>query len=126
LLNALNAMMRLFQEAADADPENAIAIIESGAFKVKKVAIPQKHDFDATNNPVSGVIDLVAPGGGPRTCHDWMYSPDGTVFERMPPTVGAETHKSGLTPGQNAFFTHELITKDGPQGISQIIKIIVT
>ncbi|MEP7168124.1 MAG: hypothetical protein ABI855_02015 [Bacteroidota bacterium] len=126
MLNGLNALMRMFQDAADSAPDTAIAIIESGGFKVKKVAIPQKHEFEASNNAVSGVVDLTAPGGSPRSCHDWMYSRDEIVFERMQPTIGAETHKSGLTPGTYAYFTHELITKDGPQGISQIIKILVS
>jgi hypothetical protein len=125
-VNGLNAMMSLFQEAADQAPETAIAIIESGAFKVKKVAIPQKHIFEGHNNAVSGVIDLTAQGGGPRSCHDWMYSSDGIIFVRMQPTVNAETHKSGLTPATYAWFTHELVTKNGPQGISQVIKILVS
>lgn len=125
LHNDMKALMRMFQDAADADPANAIAIIESGAFKVKQVAIPQKHEFTATNNAVSGTIDLIAPGGPTRSCHDWKYSADGLNFVRMTPTIAAETHKDGLTPGRFAWFTHELITKDGPQGISQVIKIEV-
>jgi hypothetical protein len=123
--NDLKGLMSLFQGAADADPANAIAIIESGKFKVKKISIVQKHEFEAENNPVSGVIDLRAQGGPARSCHDWMYSADGTKFERMYPTVNAETQKIDLTPLTWAYFTHELITKDGPQGLSQVIKILV-
>jgi hypothetical protein len=117
--------MSSFQSAANADPANAIAIIESGKFKVKKIAIAQKHEFEVANNPVSGVIDLRAKGGPARSCHDWMYSADGVIFERMQPTVLGETQKTGLTPGTYAYFTEELITKDGPKGISQVIKILV-
>jgi hypothetical protein len=30
-----------------------------------------------------------------------------------------------LPIGQYAYFTHELVTKDGGQGVSQILKIMV-
>lgn len=125
MVNALNSMMRMFQDAADADAENSQAIVESGAFKVHQVAIPQKHKFDVVNGAVLGTVDLTAQGGGTYTCHDWMYSPDGITFTRMTPTVAAHTHKDGLEVGKFAYFTHELITKDGPQGISQIMKVMV-
>ena len=37
LRQALQAIMFLFQSAANADPVNAVAIVESGGFKVKKI-----------------------------------------------------------------------------------------
>ena len=126
LHNDLKSLMRLFQDAADDDPENAIAIIESGAFRVKEVAIQQKHEFKAENSAVSGSVNLSAEGGGPQSCHDWKYSADGVLFVRMQPTVIAETHKDGLPVGQFAHFTHEIVTSEGPQGVSQVIKIMVS
>jgi hypothetical protein len=122
----MKSLMRMFQSAADADPENAIAIILSGAFRVKEVAIPQKHEFKVENSAVSGTVNLSAEGGGPQSCHDWMYSADNVVFDRMPPTVLAETHKDGLPVGQYAYFTHEIVTNEGQQGISQVIRIMVS
>ncbi len=124
--NDLKALMRLFQQAADNTVADAVAIIESGGFKVKKIPLPQKHVFKVENNAVSGSVDLEAEGGPAHSCHDWMYSPDGTNWERMTPTVFAHAHKDGLTPKADAYFTHELITEDGPQGISQVFHIIVT
>jgi hypothetical protein len=126
LNNDMKSLMRLFQEAGDNDPENAIAIIESGAFRVKEVNIPQKHEFTVENSPVNGTVDLSAEGGGPQSCHDWMYSADNVTFERMRPTVIAETHKDGLPIGEFAYFTHEIVTSEGPQGVSQVIKIMVS
>jgi hypothetical protein len=123
--NDIKALMRMFQDAADADPANAVAIIESGKFKVKHEAIKQKHEFEARNNPVTGTIDLIAPGAGPHACHDWRYSPDGVNFQRLPPTMQAHTHIDGLIPKTDAYFTHEVVGVDGPQGISQVIKILV-
>lgn len=125
LLAALKALMATFQTAADNDIDKAEAIITSGEFGIKKIVTKQKSIFKAENGIDSGTIDLTAEGGGPHTCHDWMYSADGKVFVRMAPTVAANTQMKGLTPGEYAYFTHELVTKKGGQGVSQIIKILV-
>jgi hypothetical protein len=98
--------------AANADPENAETIILSGAFKVKKITLNQKHEFELHNGILSGTIHLNAPGGGNHTCHDWEYSADGVHFTKMTPTIAAETDMEGLTPGEYAYFRHRLITKD--------------
>jgi hypothetical protein len=123
--NDLKGIMSLFQSAANADTENAETIILSGKFRVKKITINQKHEFDVVNGVISGMMHLTAPGGDNHTCHDWEYSPDGIHFTKMTPTIGAETDISGLTPGQDAYFRHQLITKDGPEGWSQVIKEMV-
>jgi len=123
--NDVKGIMSLFQTAANANVANAIVIIESGKFKVKTITPRQKQQFELHNGLVSGMVHLTAEGGGPHTCHCWRYSPDGTNFTIMIPTVEAHTDKDGLTPGVYAYFTHELITKDGPQGESQIEKIMV-
>ena len=123
--NDLKGIMSLFQSAGDANPENAIVIIESGKFKVKQLTLSQKHQFELHNGLISGTVQLTAEGGPQRSCHDWYYSPDGITFTRMTPTVNADTDKAGLTPGEYAYFTHELITSQGPQGVSQIMRIMV-
>ena len=121
----LKKLMSFFQDGADAAPADAISIIESGDFRVKKIRIPKDQIFKATNGIESGVIDLVAQGGGSYTCHDWWYSADGVAFERMQPTIAAKTQKTGLKPLTLAYFMHELITKKGGAGMSEIIKIQV-
>jgi hypothetical protein len=125
LSKALKALMATFQTAGDLNPDTAEALIKSGGFGVKKVAIKQKQIFGAKNGPDSGSILLVAQGGGNYSCHDWMISLDGIHFTRMAPTVAGNTKATGLTPLTWAWFTHELVTKKGGQGISQIIKIQV-
>lgn len=121
----LKQLMRLFQEAADSKPADAITIVESAKLRVKKVHIHQIQKFEASNGIDSGVIDLIAQGGGTYTCHDWWYSSDGVVFVRMQPTVAAKTQMRGLKPLTLAYFMHELIGKKGGEGISEIIKIQV-
>jgi hypothetical protein len=123
--NDLKGIMSLFQSAANDDPANAETIVLSGKFKVKKITLNQKHEFELHNGILSGTIHLNAPGGGSYTCHDWEYSPDGITFTKMTPTIPAETDMIGLTPGEYAHFRHRLITKDGPEGWSQVEKIMV-
>ena len=125
LRQALQGIMFYFQSAANADPANAIVIVESGGFKVKQFVPRQKGDFTLSNGVNSGTIDLEAEGAGPHTCHDWMYSADGITFTRLPPTINAHTQMTGLTPGQWAYFTHEVVTHEGGQGVSQVEKIMV-
>ena len=115
-----------FQVAANKDPANAKVIIQSGNFHVKTITPRQKGDFILTNGTVSGTVVLAGPGAGhDDACHDWMYSADGITFEHMAPTIQARTTKTGLTPGQWAYFTHEIVSRDGGQGVSQIEKIMV-
>ena len=121
----LKALMRQVQTAADKKPADAIEIIESFKFRVKKVAQHQIQKFAATNGTESGVIDLVAPGGANYTCHDWWFSADGITFVRMQPTVAAHTQIKGLKPDSYVYFQHELINKKGGTGISEVIKIRV-
>ena len=125
LRQALQAIMFYFQSAANTDPANAIGIIESGGFKVKQFVPRQKGDFTISNGVNSGTVDLDAEGAEQRSCHDWRYSADGKTFTHLPPTVNAHTHVEGLTPGQYAYFTHEVVTKDGGQGVSQVESIMV-
>ena len=125
LRQALQGIMFFFQSAANDDPANGIVIVESGGFKVKQIVPRQKGDFTISNGVNSGTVDLDAEGSEQRSCHDWRYSADGKTFTHLPPTVNAHTHVDGLTPGQYAYFTHEIVTKDGGQGVSQVESIMV-
>ena len=126
LLNdALTELMKRYQNIANKQPGSAITIIQSGGFKIKKVSIPQKHVFGASNDGISGRIDLKAMGGGSYTCHDWHYSADGIKWERLVPTIAAETFIDDLIEGEYAYFKHQLINKRGETGYDNVIKIMV-
>ncbi len=125
LRQALQGIMFYFQSAANADPAKAETIIESGGFKVKKIVPRQNGDFTISNGINSGTVNLEAEGAGNYACHDWRYSADGTTFTRLPPTINAHTQMAGLTPGHWAYFTHEVVTNEGGQGVSQVEKIMV-
>ena len=122
-----NNLLAPFQAKADSDPVNSVAILNSGNFHVKGQYIPQVHQFTVEKGTESGSVMLTAPGGPTeRHLHDWMYSADGNVWTRLLATCNAYKLVSNLALGKYAYFTHELVVKDVPQGISQIIRIMVS
>ena len=123
--NDLNWLMSQFQIAANDDYEHSNEIIKSGGFGVKKVAIQQKKKFSVDNDIQSGCIIADAQGGGQRTCHDWALSLDNITFVRQMPTIAAKTKFKNLVRGTYAYIKHQLVTKNGGQGYSQVIKILV-
>ena len=114
-----------FQNSANSNPEISVVTIQSGGFKVKTHTPRQKQQFEAHNGADAGSIELTGPTADYPVCHDWHYSADGITFTRMEPSLNAHTVKEGLTPGDYAYFKHQLINKDGGEGYSQIIKIRV-
>ena len=121
-----NKLLVPFQEAADNDPGNSIAILESGKFKAKLQYIPQIHVFEAKNGIEDGSVDLEAPGGPSSPhLHEWMSSQDGIIWKKERSTNSAKTHLTGFRSGEYAWFTHELSVKDVPQGVSEPIRIRV-
>lgn len=123
--NGLGTVMSLFQTAANNDNMRCKSIIHSGKFKVKEIGLAQKRKFKAKNSGLEGEVILTAQGGGQNTCHDWSHSPDGVNFVRLPPTIAGKTKVKELVAGKYGWFTHELVTTKGGQGISQMIKIMV-
>ncbi len=125
LRNALRSVMSMFQNAANNDIFHAAGIIQSGKFMVKKVGFPQKRKFAAKNSGVGGEVILVAGGGKHNTCHDWQMSLDGVTFTRLAPTIAGKTKVKKLVRGTEVWFTHELVTRKGGQGVSQMIRLLV-
>jgi len=118
-------LMFLFQTYANANSGSAELAIKSGGFDVRKVTPRKKQPWSAKNNPVAGIIDLTAGGGGGYTAHDWWISYNGSTFVRLTPTMAASCQVTGLASGITVYFMHQLITKDGPQGFDLVIKIPV-
>lgn len=77
------------------------------------------------NDKQPGCIVAEAQGGGQMTCHDWMLSLDNITFERQLPTIGAKTKFKGLIRNTYAYIKHQLVTKNGGQGYSLVIKVLV-
>ena len=96
-VSALQVIKAMVQAKADADPENAEAIITSAGFTVKKVAIRQKQAFAATYGATSGTALVSAKAVARRASYDWQYSVDGgKTWVDAPNTLKARTTIANL------------------------------
>ncbi len=116
-----------FQAAANLAPDNAVVILESGHFIVKTVSPRQKQVLKLKNSTISGKILIVGPNGGSSTASNWWMTLDnGTTAVRLDPTIASKTSKTGLAVRSRVGIAHQLITRKGPQGISEFTFINVT
>lgn len=124
--NNLEALLADFQKAANLDPGNAIAILKSGKFKVVEAITNAPQILEVVDGINPGEVILKAPGGGPENhFHEWKISTDGINFVLIRSSSKNHRLVTGLPSGKKAYFTHELIIKDVPQGVSQVLEIMV-
>ncbi len=125
-VGAYHAMRARVQTRADADPENAEAIITSAGFAVRKTSIRQRQVFAAKYGPVSGTIHLTAPSFGPRAAYEWQSSIDGgKTWVQAPNTLQAKTTFVGLPLVTTVEFRFRVTTKTGMGDWSQPTSILV-
>lgn len=121
--NDLRALRNDVQNAADANPAKAEAIIASASMDIKKASTPQKHQNEAKDGIEEGSVDLVAIGTGP---HEWRLSTDGNTWTPLPASRTAKTTVTNLTPGTVYYFQNrQMLTNDVKTEWSQSIKIRV-
>ena len=111
LLDELEACV---QKMADADMENAAALIQSAGMSVRKAPVHPPRVFAITQGAVSGSIKVVAPTAGDRASYDWAWSADGgQTWHPAPSTVRSTATMSGLTPATTVTFRYRSVTKAG-------------
>jgi len=126
LLSGLHAMKACVQQAADADPENAEAIITSTSLSVRKVTARTKPPFAVKQGPVSGAVNVAVKSAGPRAAYDWEYSVDGgKSWTAVSSTTKARTSITGLPAGTNVLFRFRSVTPKGESDWSQPISMLV-
>jgi hypothetical protein len=114
------------QSVADANPENAVSIIEGAAMNVRKSAARKPKAFGAVAGPVSGTAKLSTKSAGARSSYEWQYSADGgKTWVGAPGTLQAKTVITGLTPGATVQFRYRAVTKTGEGDWSQVVALIV-
>jgi hypothetical protein len=125
-VGAYHALRARVQSAADADPENAEAIITSAGFAVRKTTIRQKQTFAVKYGPVSGTIHVTAPSSGPRASYEWQSSVDGgKTWMQAANTLQAKTTFVGLPVATTVEFRFRVTTKTGMGDWSQPTSILV-
>ena len=105
----LKSLRNDVQEAADADPDNAIAIITSASMDVKKPASHGKQQNSAENGIEEGSVELTAEGAG---AHEWRMSTDEKIWTLLPSTYTSKTTVSDLTSGTIYFFQNRRMLRN--------------
>jgi len=117
LVQLLELLRANVQNLADADPDNALTIIESAGIGVRKPAVRKPRVFAASQGAVSGSAKLVAPSAGPRTSYEWEVSTDGgKTWVAAPPSIQAKTSVQGLASGTTVQFRYRAVTPKAGAG----------
>lgn len=126
LLTALHGAKSYVQQKADANPEQAQAMIESATLSVRKTPVRVKLGFTAKPGPVTGSVHLSALAAGRRASYEWQWSADGgKTWTILPSTLQAKTTVPNLPVGTNCSFRFRAVTKTGEGDWSQVITMLV-
>jgi hypothetical protein len=126
VLSDLKRMASYVEGVADANPDDAQAIIESAGLSVKKTVTPKpKQDLALKPGTISGAVKVVAKSAGPRTSYDWEWSTDQKTWTPLPSTIQARTTIQGLTAGTTIYVRHRAVTKTGVTDWGQIVSTMV-
>jgi hypothetical protein len=127
LLSDLHAARAYVQQVADANPDQAEAIITSAAMTVRKPPAHAKPTFAARQGTTSGSVKLVARAVALRASYEWEWSIDGgKTWTMAPPTLQAKTAISGLPVGTIVQFRYRSVTKTGAADWSQPTSLLIT
>jgi hypothetical protein len=125
-IGALHSVRGQVQSVADANPENAEAIITSAAMSVKKAPVHKPRTFEARQLPVSGSVELITKAAGQRAAYDWQYSTDGgKTWIDVVSTTRAKTIISGLPAATTVMFRFRALTPKGRSDWSQPTSLLV-
>jgi hypothetical protein len=127
LVQLLELLRANVQSLADADPDNALTIIESAGIGVRKPTARKPRVFAATQGTVSGSAKLMAPSAGTRTSYEWEVSTDGgKTWVAAPPSIQAKTTIPGLASGTTVQFRYRAVTpKTGASDWSAPVGLLV-
>ena len=126
LLVALRTLKAYVQQQADADPEQAMAIVTSARMTTRRIGNRAKEPFAARVGDVSGSVRLAVKAAAARASYEWEWSADGgKTWTAAPPTLQAKTTLTGLAPGAICLFRYRAVTKRGATDWSQPMSLVV-
>ena len=126
LKSCIKALVACVQQAADADPENAEAIITSTSLSVRKTPARTKAPFSVKQGTVSGSVILTVKSAGTHASYDWEMSIDGAkTWTELPSTTRTKTTVNALPVGTNVMFRYRFLTPAGQGDWSQPLGILV-
>jgi hypothetical protein len=127
LVQQLQLLRANVQSTADADPDNALAIIESAGMSPRKPMVRKPRVFAAATGATSGTVKLVAASAGARASYEWEYSTDGAkTWTAAPPSIQAKTTIPAMPAGTSVQFRYRSITlKGGAEDWSAPVSLLV-
>jgi hypothetical protein len=127
LVMLLELLRGYVQSVADATPENAISIIESSGFALRKTTVRPPRVFAAKAATLSGSVKLTAPLAGRRAAYRWQYSTDGgKTWVDASETLQAKTTVTGLPVGTTVQFRYRSVIKGGASDWSAPLSMVVS
>jgi hypothetical protein len=111
----INLLKAYVQSVADANPENAEAIIISAGLDVKHIGKADKDDLSVKpKKGESGTMIARARKEEGTLANLWEYTiDDGTTWNDMDATSKCSTEITGLTPGDTIIVRHRPILRKG-------------
>ncbi len=126
LRTALHTAKATVQQLADANPEQAEAIIASVNMTVRKTPAHIKAPFAVKPGAVSGSVDLAVKAAATRASYEWEWSGDGgRTWTPVLPTLKAKTTITALPVATTCQFRYRFVTKAGVSDWSQVITLVV-
>lgn len=117
----LKSLRNDVQEVADADPENALAIIASANMSVKNSATHTKQQNAAEVGVEDGTLVLTGEGAG---AHEWRVSTDEIVWTYITPSYTSKTIATDLISNTYYYCQNKKMLRNNKKGEwSQSIKI---
>ena len=104
--NAMKSLLAVAQANANASPSTAVAIIESGLFSVKSVAVIPGTVFKATNSNTLGNLNFKAPGAPRAANHIFEKSVDGVTWITLGTVRYCKMTYGGFTPVSKVWVRH--------------------
>lgn len=122
---AVQGLLLVVQQSADADPDHAAAIITGAGMSVVPFTPRTILPFVVTQGDVSGEVVARVQSHG-RGCTYWFASStDQKTWAVGAPTRVAHDTFSGLTPATTYWFRYQVLTPKGMTDWSQPISLIV-
>jgi hypothetical protein len=126
LISAVRTEIATIQALADADPDNAEAIITSTSLTLRKKNARTKASFAVKQGEVSGTVHLAVKSAGARAAYDWQWSSDGgKTWTQVESTTQAKTSIASLPAGTTVSFRFRSVTPKGQSDWSAPLSFLV-
>jgi hypothetical protein len=113
------------QQVAETLTTDALTVVESSGFSVRKQTSIHKQALAVKDGKVSGSVELVAKAVARTATYYWQYSLDGKTWTSWPETMKATALITGLTVGSIYSFRSRALTRGGATDFSQVVTHVV-